>query len=129
MCEGLGFESGVNKRFREAPVFYWLYTGLIVLGAAVVLIPGFPLVRMILFSQVVNGVLLPLVLVFMIKLVNKPELMHEWTNPRLYNVIAWVAVAVLIVMTVVLLGTSVYEMYRALRVRASSASTNRGSRI
>jgi Mn2+/Fe2+ NRAMP family transporter len=113
VCEGLGFESGVNKRFREAPVFYWLYTGLIVLGAAVVLIPGFPLVRMILFSQVINGVLLPLVLVFMIKLVNNRDLMHEWTNPRLYNVVAWVAVAVLIAMTAVLIGTSAYDMYFA----------------
>ena len=111
VCEGLGFESGVNKRFREAPVFYWLYTGLIVIGAAVVLIPGFPLVRMILFSQVINGMLLPLVLVFMIKLVNSPALMHEWTNSRLYNIVAWVAVAVLIAMTAVLIGTSAYNMY------------------
>jgi Mn2+/Fe2+ NRAMP family transporter len=111
VCEGLGFESGVNKRFREAPVFYWLYTGLIVLGAGVVLIPGFPLIRMILFSQVVNGVLLPLVLVFMIKLVNNSELMHEWTNSRFYNVVAWVAVVVLIGMTVVLVGTSARDMF------------------
>jgi Mn2+/Fe2+ NRAMP family transporter len=111
VCEGLGFESGVNKRFREAPVFYWLYTGLIVLGAAVVLIPGFPLVRMILFSQVVNGALLPIVLVFMVKLVNSQDLMHEWTNSRFYNIVAWVAVAVLIAMTAVLIGTSVYDMY------------------
>jgi NRAMP (natural resistance-associated macrophage protein)-like metal ion transporter len=111
VCEGLGFESGVNKRFREAPVFYWLYTGLIVLGAGVVLIPSFPLVKMILFSQVVNGALLPLVLIFMIKLVNNRDLMHEWINPRLYNLVAWVAVAVLVAMTAVLIGTSVYEMY------------------
>ena len=111
VCEGLGFESGVNKRFREAPVFYWLYTGLIVVGGAVILIPGFPLVRMILFSQVVNGVLLPLVLVFMIKLVNNRGLMHEWTNPRFYNVVAWAAVVILIAMTAVLIGTSAYDMY------------------
>jgi len=111
VCEGLGFESGVNKRFREAPVFYWLYTGLIVVGGAVILIPGFPLVRMILFSQVVNGVLLPLVLIFMIKLVNNRGLMHEWTNPRFYNVVAWAAVVILIAMTAVLIGTSAYDMY------------------
>jgi Mn2+/Fe2+ NRAMP family transporter len=111
VCEGLGFESGVNKRFREAPVFYWLYTGLIVLGAAVVLIPGFQLVRMILFSQVVNGALLPIVLVFMVKLVNSQDLMHEWTNSRFYNVVAWVAVVVLVAMTAVLIGTSAYDMY------------------
>ena len=115
MCEGLGFESGVNKRFREAPVFYWLYTRPDrARRRPSSSFPGFPLVRMILFSQVVNGVLLPLVLVFMIKLVNNRDLMHEWTNPRLYNVVAWVAVAVLIAMTAVLIGTSVYDMYLAL---------------
>jgi Mn2+/Fe2+ NRAMP family transporter len=113
VCEGLGFESGVNKRFREAPVFYWLYTGLIVIGAAVVLIPGFPLVRMILLSQVVNGILLPIVLVFMLRLVNNANLMHEWRNPRFYNVVAWAAVFVLIAMTVVLVGSSAREMFFA----------------
>lgn len=111
VCEGLGFESGVNKRFREAPIFYWLYTLLIVIGGGVVLIPGFPLVKMILFSQVVNGVLLPLVLIFMIKLVNNRNLMHEWVNPRFYNWVAWSAVVILIGLTVVLLGISVRDMY------------------
>ena len=71
MCEGLGFESGVNHRFREAPIFYWLFTGLIVVGGGVVLLPNFPLVKMILFSQVINGVLLPVVLIFMTLLINK----------------------------------------------------------
>src|SRR5438045_1503148 len=74
VCEGLGFESGVNKRLREAPIFYLLYTLLIVVGAGVVLLPHFPLVRMILLSQVLNGVLLPLVLIFMILLINKRDL-------------------------------------------------------
>jgi Mn2+/Fe2+ NRAMP family transporter len=120
VCEGLGFESGVNKRFREAPVFYWLYTGLIVIGAGVVLVPAFPLVKMILFSQVVNGALLPLVLVFMIRLVNNSNLMREWTNPRFYNVVAWVAVFVLIAMTVVLVGTSVRDMFFTATSVASS---------
>src|SRR5512140_2021321 len=80
VCEGLGFESGVNHRFREAPIFYWLFTGLIVVGGAVVMFPQFPLVKMILLSQVINGVLLPVVLVFMVLLINKKKLMHEWTN-------------------------------------------------
>ena len=110
VCEGLGFESGVNKRFREAPIFYWLYTLLIVVGAGVVLYPGFPLVRMILFSQVVNGILLPLVLVFMLKLVNNRNLMHEWINPKAYNVVAWVAVVVLIGLAVVLMGITARDM-------------------
>src|SRR5450755_1845271 len=65
VCESLGFESGVNKRFSEAPIFYWLFTGLIVIGGGVILIPGFPLVKMILFSQVINGVLLPFILIYM----------------------------------------------------------------
>src|SRR5664280_3754542 len=78
VCEGLGFEAGVNKRMSEAPVFYFLYTLLIAVGAGVVLIPGFPLVRMILLSQVLNGVLLPFVLIFMILLINRQDLMGEW---------------------------------------------------
>src|SRR5204863_9842110 len=68
VCEGLGFESGVNKRFREAPIFYWLYTLLIVAGACFVLLPGFALIQMILVSQVINGALLPVVLIFMVLL-------------------------------------------------------------
>jgi NRAMP (natural resistance-associated macrophage protein)-like metal ion transporter len=71
VCEGLGFESGVNKRLKDAPIFYALYTLLIVVGAGVVLIPGFPLVQMILLSQVLNGILLPFVLIFMVLLINK----------------------------------------------------------
>src|SRR5712692_2660752 len=92
VCEGLGFESGVNKRLREAPVFYGLYTLLIVLGAGVVLLPNFPLVQMILLSQVLNGVLLPLVLIFMVLLINKRELMGEWVNSRWFNFVTWVMV-------------------------------------
>lgn len=110
VCEGLGFESGVNRRFREAPVFYWLFTLLIVVGAGVILIPGFPLVDMILFSQVVNGVLLPFVLIFMVLLVNRPGLMKEWTNSRGYNIVAWVAVAVMIGLTLALVGITIHDI-------------------
>jgi NRAMP (natural resistance-associated macrophage protein)-like metal ion transporter len=102
VCEGLGFESGLNQRFREAPVFYWLYTLLVAVGAGVVLLPQFPLVRMILFSQVINGVLLPFVLIFMVLLVNRKGLMGEWVNPRTYNVVAWIAVVVLVGLTLAL---------------------------
>jgi Mn2+/Fe2+ NRAMP family transporter len=107
VCEGLGFESGVNKRFREAPIFYWLYTLLIVLGAGMVLIPRFPLIRMILFSQVINGVLLPIVLIFMVLLVNKRDLMKNWVNSRLYNFVVWVTVVVMIGLTLALTGISI----------------------
>jgi NRAMP (natural resistance-associated macrophage protein)-like metal ion transporter len=113
VCEGLGFESGVNRRFREAPIFYWLFTSLIVVGAGVVLIPRFPLVRMILLSQVINGMLLPFILIFMTLLVNKRNLMHEWTNSRLYNLVAWAAVALMIGLTMALVAISIQDMMRA----------------
>jgi Mn2+/Fe2+ NRAMP family transporter len=99
VCEGLGLESGVGKRFREAPVFYWLYTILIVAGAGVTLIPNFPLIQITILSQVINGAVLPLVLVFMLLLINKPELMGRRTNSRTLNAIAWVTTVALIVMT------------------------------
>ena len=110
VCEGLGFESGVNLGFRDAPIFYWLFTLLIVVGGGVVLLPAFPLIKAILLSQVLNGILLPLVLVFMILLVNKRRLMREWTNSRVYNVVAWTAVVVMIGLTLALLGISVKQL-------------------
>ena len=113
VCEGLGFESGVNRRFREAPIFYWLFTGLIVVGGAVVMWPHFPLVKMILFSQVINGVLLPVVLIFMTILINKKKLMHEWTNSRFYNFVAWAAVALMIGLTMALVALSLQDMLKA----------------
>jgi len=112
VCEGLGFESGVNRRFREAPIFYWLFTLLIVVGAGVILTPHFPLVKMILFSQVVNGVLLPFVLIFMTLLINKHEIMQSWTNSRLYNVVSWVSVALMIGLTLALVAISIEDMRR-----------------
>src|SRR5438477_2556992 len=107
VCEGLGFESGVNKRLGEAPIFYGLYTALIVVGAGVVLIPNFPLVQMILLSQVLNGALLPLVLIFMVLLINKQDLMGEWTNSRWFNFVTWVMVVVMIGLTLAYAGISI----------------------
>jgi NRAMP (natural resistance-associated macrophage protein)-like metal ion transporter len=107
VCEGLGFESGVNRRMSEAPVFYFLYTLLIVAGAGVILIPNFPLVRMILLSQVLNGALLPFVLIYMVLLINKKDLMGVWTNPRWFNLVAWITVVVMIGLTLALVGITV----------------------
>ena len=100
VCEGLGFESGVDKRFGEAPFFYWLYTFLIVAGAAVLLIPGLPLVKIAVLSQVVNGVVLPFVLIFMLLLINKKELMGNYVNTRLFNFVAWLTTVVMIGLTI-----------------------------
>ncbi len=110
VCEGLGFESGVNRRFSEAPIFYWLFTLLIVVGGGVVLIPEFPLVKMILLSQVINGALLPFVLIYMIRLVNKDRLMKKWKNSTFYNVVSWVSVVVMIGLTVALVVFSVRDL-------------------
>jgi NRAMP (natural resistance-associated macrophage protein)-like metal ion transporter len=100
VCEGLGFESGVGMRFGEAPVFYWLYTILIVAGAGVILIPNLPLVKITILSQVVNGAVLPFVLIFMLLLVNSKDLMGEYVNSRAFNVIAWATTVVMIGLTV-----------------------------
>src|SRR5713226_9492166 len=100
VCEGLGFESGVGKKFREAPVFYWLYTILIAAGAGVILIPGLPLVKIAVLSQVVNGIVLPFVLIFMLLLINKKELMGKYVNSRMFNIVAWVTTVVMIGLTI-----------------------------
>ena len=89
VCEGLGFESGLDNKFSEAPFFYWLYTLLIAVGAGVILIPGLPWVKIILLSQVINGMVLPFVLVFMLLLINKKELMGEYVNGPWMNGMAW----------------------------------------
>jgi NRAMP (natural resistance-associated macrophage protein)-like metal ion transporter len=111
VCEGLGFESGVNRRIGEAPIFYTLFTLLIVFGAGIVLLPNFPLVKMILFSQVLNGVLLPFVLIFMILLINRQALMGEWVNSRTYNIVAWLAVVIMIGLTLALVGITARDLW------------------
>jgi Mn2+/Fe2+ NRAMP family transporter len=99
VCEGLGFESGVGKKFSEAPVFYWLYTILIVAGAGVILVPNLPLVKISILSQVVNGIAVPPVLIFMLLLVNKKELMGDYVNSRTYNAIAWATTVIMTVLS------------------------------
>ncbi|HUK23879.1 MAG TPA: divalent metal cation transporter [Terriglobales bacterium] len=100
VCEGLGFESGVGKGFKDAPVFYWLYTILIVAGAGVILTPNLPLIKIAILSQVVNGIVLPFVLIFMLLLVNNKRLMGEHTNSPFYNLVAWATVVIMIGLTI-----------------------------
>jgi Mn2+/Fe2+ NRAMP family transporter len=99
VCEGLGLESGVNRKFSEAPAFYWLYTLLITVGAGVVLLPGIPLIKVIYYSQVVNGLLLPFLLIFMLVLINKEDLMGEYRNSLWINVAAWTTSVILILLS------------------------------
>jgi Mn2+/Fe2+ NRAMP family transporter len=104
VCEGLGLESGVDKSFKEAPIFYWLYTLLIAGGAiAVLALPDSQLVSMAILSQVLNGILLPVVIVLMLILINRKDLMGEHTNSRLFNVIAWATSLIVIGLNVALI--------------------------
>ena len=105
VCEGLGFESGVGRRFGEAPVFYWLYTILIAAGAGVILIPNLPLIRISILSQAINGIAIPFVLIFMLLLVNKQELMGEFVNSRLYNALSWLTAGVMILLSLAYVWT------------------------
>ncbi len=106
VCEAFGFEAGLDHSFSEAPVFNGILTGFIILPAVITLIPSLPLVDIIVLTQTVNGVLLPVILIFVLKIVNQPEVMGEHVNSRLFNVAAWTFAIVLIVLSVVLVVTS-----------------------
>jgi len=108
VCEGLGFESGLDKTFREARFFYWLYSVLVIAGAAVVLIPNFPLVKFTILSQVLNGILLPVVLVFMLRLINKRDLMGKYTNSHWFNAIAWLTTIIVTALSLVYVWNSLH---------------------
>jgi len=103
-CEGMGWDAGVDKRFEEAPEFFSLYAFMIVVGAGVVLIPNFPLLQIMYFSQVGNGILLPFILIYMLVLINNKDLMGEHTNSRGFNIIAILTVIVVIVLTLIMVG-------------------------
>ena len=106
VCEGLGLESGVDRSFKEAPFFYWLYGSLIAGGAgAVILIPNGKLIRMVILSQVLNGVLLPLVIVFMLLLINRKDLMVDHVNSRWFNAVAWLTAIIVSGLSLVMLFT------------------------
>jgi len=109
ICEGLGFEAGIDHKFREAPIFYWLYTILIAVGAGIVLLPNAPLWKILIFSQVGNGIWLPVVVIFILLLVNRRELMGEYVNTLTFNVVAWATAVAMIVLTLVLSYTAIFH--------------------
>jgi Mn2+/Fe2+ NRAMP family transporter len=106
VCEAFGWESGVDHTLEEAPTFFGVHTLLIALGAGVILLPIRSLVKAMLASQTLNGVVLPMVMIVMLQLCNDKELLGKYANGRLYNVIAWTMVAALIALTVILVITS-----------------------
>jgi len=105
ICEGMGWEAGISKTFKDAPQFMWLYTILIAIGALIVLIPNAPLMSIMWISQVINGMMLPPVLILMLFLINKEELMAQYRNSRTFNGIAWATVGIMIAMTGVFVVT------------------------
>jgi NRAMP (natural resistance-associated macrophage protein)-like metal ion transporter len=109
ICEGMGFEAGIDRKFNDAPIFYGLYTGMIAVGAAIILIPRAPLQKILILSQVGNGVWLPVVLIFILLLVNRRDLMGDMVNTRTFNVIAWVTAVAMIVLTLVLVYVSIFR--------------------
>jgi Mn2+/Fe2+ NRAMP family transporter len=106
VCEGMGWEVGVNRRFREAPQFYTLYTAIIAIGAAVILLPGVKLIPIMLLSQASNGLLLPFVLIFMLLLVNNKRLMGSYTNSRAYNILTIFIIVSMIGLSIALFFTA-----------------------
>jgi Mn2+/Fe2+ NRAMP family transporter len=104
VCESFGFERGVSYSFREAPIFQGLFTGMLALGALIALIPGLPLIRLIVVSQVINGILLPILLYFILRLVNDRDIMGKHVNSPLQNVIAWGTTVVLTALSVLMLA-------------------------
>ena len=103
ICEGLGWEAGIDNKFVEAPQFYGFYSLIILIGAGIILYPNFPLIPIMYFSQVLNGMVLPFVLIFMLLLINDKKLMMEHTNGPIFNAIAWMTSLILIGFTLLLL--------------------------
>jgi Mn2+/Fe2+ NRAMP family transporter len=109
ICEGLGLEAGLDQKFKEAPTFYSLYTLLIVIGAGIILIPKAPLWKILIYSQVGNGIWLPIVLIFILLLINRRDLMGEHTNTFGFNLIAWASSIIMIILTLILLYVSIFN--------------------
>jgi NRAMP (natural resistance-associated macrophage protein)-like metal ion transporter len=111
ICEGLGFEAGLDHKFKEAPAFYWLYTTLIVAGGGIVMLPNAPLWKIFIFSQVGNGVWLPIVVIFILLLINRKDLMGEHTNGFFFNLVAWVTAVFMIILTLVLVFQAISQYF------------------
>ena len=110
ICEAFGFEAGIDKTMKEAKQFYGLFTAIIITGSAIILIPGAPLLHISLGSQVINGMLLPVVLICMMLMVNKKDLMGEYTNNNFKNWVGWITIVILIALTIVLLFQAIMQL-------------------
>lgn len=111
VCEAFGFEHGISKSHKEAPVFFSLYTVLIVLAAGIVLWPGLSLYHVMLTTQVVNGILLPPILIFMVLIASKKSIMGEYANTKFFNLISWAFTAILVLLSILLLISTLFPEY------------------
>ncbi len=107
ICEAFGWESSVNHKFTEAPQFYWLYSLMIFLGAAIILFPNMPLIAIMFYSQVINGMLLPFILIFMLLLINDRRIMGDYVNSKFMNGVTWLTVGVLILLSLAMVVSTV----------------------
>ncbi|MGB7922478.1 MAG: Nramp family divalent metal transporter [Pyrinomonadaceae bacterium] len=108
ISEALGFEKGVSRSFREAPIFIGIFTFLVVVGALVAVIPGLPLIRVLLVTQVINGLLLPVILIAILRLINNRELMGAYTNGPVYNVAAWLIAIIVSALSLLLIAGTLF---------------------
>ncbi|MBM2816701.1 MAG: Mn2+/Fe2 transporter, family [Ignavibacteria bacterium] len=108
ICEAFGFEAGIDKRYKEAPQFYTLFTGILIISMGIILIPDAPLIKIMLSSQILNGILLPVVLICMILLVNNKDIMGEYVNKPFNNIISWTTIIVMIALSLILLGLTLF---------------------
>jgi Mn2+/Fe2+ NRAMP family transporter len=111
LSEALGFEKGLSRTFREAPIFIGIFTTLIVVGASVALIPGIPQIRLLLFTQCVNGLLLPIVLIAIVSLANNQEIMGEYRNRLVHNLFAIGTTAIVSILSLLLIGKTIADMF------------------
>lgn len=107
ICEAFGWESSVDRKFTEAPQFYGMYFLMIFLGAGIILLPDVPLISIMFYSQVINGVLLPFVLIFMLVLVNDRRIMGNYTNGKILNIISWLTALILVFLSLAMVITSI----------------------
>ncbi len=108
ISEALGYEKGVSRSFREAPIFIGIFTFLVVTGALVAIIPGLPLIRVLLVTQVINGLLLPVILIAILRLINDRDLMGAHTNGKLYNVAAWLTALIVSALSLLLIVATIF---------------------
>jgi Mn2+/Fe2+ NRAMP family transporter len=108
ISEALGFEKGVSRSFREAPIFLGTFTFLIAIGGAIAIVPNLPLIRVLLITQVINGLLLPIVLFAVLRLVNNRELMGRYVNGPVYNIAAWLTAFIVTILSLLFILISLF---------------------